>query len=1294
MNSKQREQLNVLEYWRAFESFVMPTIEHKKTPVGVEQKPLILKSEADLPWPLPRNQVENKREESRFVFNVYVGLIEQSLVNDKIQEILSDNDVDYDLDPSKNLTCLAGFVLDDTGRLLEDSYITPHFITSLYTLENFDGTAKWDGCYEQAKIKFKILSENFSSQQIGVITLQKITDHIHEILNIFNCLTIEDIKFQAVVHLKKVKAPKELEEIEINEMIDKLDIDETIEEKNADESKNAEIKKDDDEETEKETSLDILPSFFLDDLTRVITTLENGTCGKALQEYLSDRANSPRKDVYRNKAIAKQLLTPSELPMANWPNPNGNTLSFAQQLAINVAVQQDNGLFSVNGPPGTGKTTLLRDVVSDVLFQRAKQLIKFEDPCDAFNKAITTNEGFKLKTTEVNKNLIGFELLVAATNNNAAENISKELPKLKDINSQSLKECDENWYFPEVAALYFGKDNKQQEDQYWGMISAVLGNKSNVYHFFDKFWNKKEKCSMKYLLERWTFHNEEFKLLVEQGIYHKEEEYIWIRDSYQDLERKTQMKWKDEKKRFQKTIIEFENLQKQYACIEKLFVEFELLDSKTDDLKGCIKKVTEDCNAITACVYQLKKAQAELKSEINTLESNLKNDRELLRLNNAFMASESAVKNARENVKNSLDELDFLKIKLYQSENSRSHIQQILDDLDQDKQDYLSIKPNKFILFICSRSKRVKDWNLNYQKIVIDSIETRENLRNIKKLNSELESQVKLKTEFNEKSSADLKDKEENYLNAKNELLQLSDGSVVISEELTQAISKYINCLSEKSQLSQDILYKLSQAEILLNEQRDSLKVLEAHYSTLAGEKDKVFGEIDIIRREHFGECEQNFPNPQFWRQGNAEIQKSSPWISEKIKAVREKLFWSAVRLHKYFIILARKPLSSNITALKRLLVNGDLPSQHHANIRSLWASLFLIVPVISSTFASIQRLFKYIGQEELAWLLIDEAGQAPVHYAAGAIWRSKRTIVVGDPLQLEPVVTLPKILSCKLREYYNVDPLYDVKTQSVQTISDISNTIGTYIGEDDNSLWVGAPLIVHRRCVEPMFSVSNQIAYDGLMIQATPPSSSPIDQFLNQSLWISLPNAYAKSPDSHWIEEEGSIACYIIGTLIKKLRKLPPIFIITPFSSVKLELLDYIKKNHLGSWKSLLAPDESKLLWKKLCKETIGTIHTFQGKQTDAVILLLGGNIRKRGAINWVASKPNMLNVAVTRAKKLLYVIGNAKHWGDQAYFSELIVHLPLVSDGKSFLKKSFEQKFEPLSNESENLYDVSELS
>ncbi|MFY3308753.1 hypothetical protein ACOTEM_15890, partial [Achromobacter ruhlandii] len=51
--------------------------------------------------------------------------------------------------------------------------------------------------------------------------------------------------------------------------------------------------------------------------------------------------------------------------------------------------------------------------------------------------------------------------------------------------------------------------------------------------------------------------------------------------------------------------------------------------------------------------------------------------------------------------------------------------------------------------------------------------------------------------------------------------------------------------------------------------------------------------------------------------------------------------------------------------------------------------------------------------------------------------------------------------------------------------------SMGTWLpGKENGKVWVGSPLRVHRRRDDPMFSISNDIAYDGLMVQGKSPSA------------------------------------------------------------------------------------------------------------------------------------------------------------------------------------------------------------
>ncbi|WP_345968940.1 AAA domain-containing protein [Campylobacter concisus] len=74
---------------------------------------------------------------------------------------------------------------------------------------------------------------------------------------------------------------------------------------------------------------------------------------------------------------------------------------------------------------------------------------------------------------------------------------------------------------------------------------------------------------------------------------------------------------------------------------------------------------------------------------------------------------------------------------------------------------------------------------------------------------------------------------------------------------------------------------------------------------------------------------------------------------------------------------------------------------------------------------------------------------------------------------------------------------------------------------------------------------------------------------------------------------------------------------------------------------------------FKDVCRNIkgTGTIHTMQGKEADVIVFVLGG--ATTGARAWAASKPNLLNVALTRAKEVIYIVGNRENSASLPYLA-----------------------------------------
>lgn len=390
-------------------------------------------------------------------------------------------------------------------------------------------------------------------------------------------------------------------------------------------------------------------------------------------------------------------------------------------------------------------------------------------------------------------------------------------------------------------------------------------------------------------------------------------------------------------------------------------------------------------------------------------------------------------------------------------------------------------------------------------------------------------------------------------------------------------------------------------------------------------------------------------PDERFLALSPQERQAQSLWAHQAYDGARSRLFMLALELIEATLAENSRFVTNNMKILRDVLTGRREDVSRDAT-RALWDTLFMVVPVASTTLASLPRNFANTGAGHIGWLLVDEAGQAAPQIVAEGLWRSRRAVIIGDPRQIEPVITIPPRLVEAFREKNGVDQAYSPVASSAQVVADQTMRKGSIIQTGNSApVWTGLPLRAHRRCAEPMFSISNRIAYDGQMVQATP-SDRLQGHALGHSSWFDVGGL--REARGKVVLEEIDVLASCLDVLgddwPEKDGEPSEIFVITPFRDVAGALEDRLRY--------IQAP----------ARIDSGTVHTFQGREADVVFLVLGSACGSAGksSRNWAARSPNILNVAVTRARSRLHVIGSAEDWSTHSHFD--ILHQSMADAGR----------------------------
>lgn len=197
------------------------------------------------------------------------------------------------------------------------------------------------------------------------------------------------------------------------------------------------------------------------------------------------------------------------------------------------------------------------------------------------------------------------------------------------------------------------------------------------------------------------------------------------------------------------------------------------------------------------------------------------------------------------------------------------------------------------------------------------------------------------------------------------------------AEELLALLTQRVQ-LWEKEKQNQELSEWTAKASEYTQQQIAAVEEIHAkkeRTQTLEEKLEKINQSIDTnhleiiewsAKAEEYKERKSAFPDlsmPQGTDElDDPEVQKQSYYQNPALNQSRSELFVAAMTLHEAWLAETLCPqggLRGNLAAISNLL-QGKTPTTEEDTLL-VWQSLFLLIPLITSTFASIGRLFRHL---------------------------------------------------------------------------------------------------------------------------------------------------------------------------------------------------------------------------------------------------------------------------------------------------------------------------------------------
>ncbi len=256
--------------------------------------------------------------------------------------------------------------------------------------------------------------------------------------------------------------------------------------------------------------------------------------------------------------------------------------------------------------------------------------------------------------------------------------------------------------------------------------------------------------------------------------------------------------------------------------------------------------------------------------------------------------------------------------------------------------------------------------------------------------------------------------------------------------------------------------------------------------------------------------------------------------------------------------------------------------------------------------------------------VVIDEAGQCDIPSIIPLLYRAKRAVIIGDPHQFKHITSIKDDIEHAIAQELDIE----------DTVSEWSFKRRSAFDRSAASTQSSTLLKQHYRCHPDIIEFSNLNFYDGKLVKQIALSqfqnNLPIEE--NGLIWHNTIGQARKAPKGAWNPAEIEKTVEVLERWAKQ-----GLFsdtsvtygVVTPFRKQVDEMRQALSK---CSWYNSV---ESRF--------TIGTAHSFQGSECDVLIYSpVVADGMADYLIKFAAEQKDLINVTVTRAKNLLYIIGD----------------------------------------------------